>query len=213
MATHSSVLAWRIPGSGEPYGLPSMRSHRVGHNWSDLATAAAAALWPMVYSVADECFCEKFIQGVPQARCLDGSWASFLSQYTLILLASAEREKVRGQSARLKMSWRGRGFGGLARRLCSTGTHFGSAAYGCLCGACQELVSISLWSEWPIFFWVRIGALWLIWVCNLSNLFLKQEAFTSHFAVDLFNFSCVINYSRFRQSDDHSCILPFKSEY
>ena len=36
MATHSSVLAWRIPGTGEPGGLPSMGSHRVGHNWSDL---------------------------------------------------------------------------------------------------------------------------------------------------------------------------------
>ena len=42
MATHSSVLAWRIPGAGEPGGLPSMRSHRVRHNWSDLAAAAAA---------------------------------------------------------------------------------------------------------------------------------------------------------------------------
>ena len=41
MATHSSVLAWRIPGTWEPGGLPSMVSHRVGHNWSDLAAAAA----------------------------------------------------------------------------------------------------------------------------------------------------------------------------
>ena len=41
MATHSSVLAWRIPGTGEPGGLPSMGSHRVRHNWSDLAAAAA----------------------------------------------------------------------------------------------------------------------------------------------------------------------------
>ena len=40
MATHSSVLAWRIPGAGEHHGLPSMGSHRVGHNWSDLAAAA-----------------------------------------------------------------------------------------------------------------------------------------------------------------------------
>jgi len=39
MATHSSVLAWRIPGIGEPGGLPSMGSHRVGHDWSDLVTA------------------------------------------------------------------------------------------------------------------------------------------------------------------------------
>ena len=42
MATHSCVLAWRIPGTGEPGGLPSTGSHRVGHNWSDLAAAAAA---------------------------------------------------------------------------------------------------------------------------------------------------------------------------
>ena len=41
MATHSSVLAWRIPGTGEPGGLPSMGSHRVGHDWSDLAVAIA----------------------------------------------------------------------------------------------------------------------------------------------------------------------------
>ena len=39
MATHSSVLALRIPGMGEPGGLPSMGSHRVGHDWSDLAAA------------------------------------------------------------------------------------------------------------------------------------------------------------------------------
>ena len=39
MATHSSVLAWRLPGMGEPGGLPSVGSHRVGHDWSDLAAA------------------------------------------------------------------------------------------------------------------------------------------------------------------------------
>ena len=42
MAAHSSVLVWRIPGAGEPGGLPSKGSHRVGHDWSDLAAAAAA---------------------------------------------------------------------------------------------------------------------------------------------------------------------------
>ena len=41
MATHSSSLAWRISGTEEPSGLPSMGSHRVGHYWSDLAAAAA----------------------------------------------------------------------------------------------------------------------------------------------------------------------------
>ena len=46
MATHSSVLAWRIPGTGKPGGLLSLGLHRVGHDWSDLAAvAAAAAVW------------------------------------------------------------------------------------------------------------------------------------------------------------------------
>jgi len=40
MATHSSILAWRIPGTGEPGGLLSMGLHRVWHDWSDLAAAA-----------------------------------------------------------------------------------------------------------------------------------------------------------------------------
>ena len=40
MATHSSVLAWRIPGTGKPGRLPSIGSHRVRHDWSDLAAAA-----------------------------------------------------------------------------------------------------------------------------------------------------------------------------
>ena len=52
MATHSSVLAWRIPRTGEPGGLPSMGSYRVGHDWSDLvAIAAAAKQTKMSYSV------------------------------------------------------------------------------------------------------------------------------------------------------------------
>ena len=42
MATHSSVLAWRISGTGEPGGLPSMGSHRVGHDWSDIAVVVVS---------------------------------------------------------------------------------------------------------------------------------------------------------------------------
>ena len=49
MATHSSVLAWRIPGTAEPGGPQSMGSHRVGHDWSDLAAAAQ-----LLYSAAWE---------------------------------------------------------------------------------------------------------------------------------------------------------------
>ena len=44
MATHSSILAWRIPGMGEPGGLPSMGSHRVGHNRNDLAATVLQAI-------------------------------------------------------------------------------------------------------------------------------------------------------------------------
>ena len=58
MATHSSVLAWRIPGTGEPGGLPSLGSHRVGHDWSDLAAA------------------DYTVHGILQARILE--WVHFL---------------------------------------------------------------------------------------------------------------------------------------
>ena len=44
MATHSSVFAWRTPGTGEPCGLPSMGWHGVGHDWSNLAAAAEIAI-------------------------------------------------------------------------------------------------------------------------------------------------------------------------
>ena len=56
LATHSSVLAWRIPGTGEPGGLPSMGSHRVGHDWSDLAAAAAVRLLSLLGPSFTVCF-------------------------------------------------------------------------------------------------------------------------------------------------------------
>ena len=53
MATHSSILVWRIPGTGEPGGLPSMRLNRIGHDWSDLAAAAAAILlWREIHCLS-----------------------------------------------------------------------------------------------------------------------------------------------------------------
>ena len=57
MATHSSVLAWRIPGTEEPGGLLSMGSHRVGHDWSDLAAAFNLAIVSKTFSVALILFC------------------------------------------------------------------------------------------------------------------------------------------------------------
>ena len=59
MATHSRVFAWRIPGTGEPSGLPSMGSHRVGHDWSDLAAAAAAVICVIK---SENCGLDKMLQ-------------------------------------------------------------------------------------------------------------------------------------------------------
>ena len=53
MATHSSIPAWRIPGTGEPSGLPSMGLHRVGHDWNDLA-AAAVWYWKIIVQIDKE---------------------------------------------------------------------------------------------------------------------------------------------------------------
>ena len=75
MATHSSVLAWRIPGTGEPGGLPSMGSHRVGQDWSDLAAAAAAAMFLIVFLSQDY---EKF--------CRLGTWRSWLVKCLLQII-------------------------------------------------------------------------------------------------------------------------------
>ena len=96
MATHSSVLAWRIPGTGEPGGLPSLESHRVGNNWSDLA-AAAASIWCLVHINifwvtkgmvpqediklrARECLCfrKSYQLGLSVAFTFMFCWASFL---------------------------------------------------------------------------------------------------------------------------------------
>ena len=64
MATHSSVLAWRIPGTGEPGGLPSMGSHRVGHDWSDLAAAG-----PSFRGIhCHECFHRVFLSTLSVAK-------------------------------------------------------------------------------------------------------------------------------------------------
>ena len=52
MATPSSVLAWRIPGTAEPGGLPSVGLLRVGHDWSNLAAATAAAAWSLRYMLS-----------------------------------------------------------------------------------------------------------------------------------------------------------------
>ena len=76
MATHSGVLAWRIPGTGEPGGLPSMGSHRVGHDCSDLAAAAAA----LNYSLRGSS-----IHGIFQVRVLEWGAVAFCKPNLLLL--------------------------------------------------------------------------------------------------------------------------------
>ena len=65
MATHSSVLAWRIPGMGELGGLSSLGSYRVGHNWSDLAAAAAVVLISSVQSLSTGRLCDPIDCSMP----------------------------------------------------------------------------------------------------------------------------------------------------
>ena len=78
MATHSSTLDWKIPWTEEPCRLQSMRSQRVGHDWSDLAAAAATLIWS---EVAQSCptLCDPMdcslqgssVHGIFQARVLE----------------------------------------------------------------------------------------------------------------------------------------------
>ena len=85
MATHSSVLAWRIPGMGEPGGLPSLGSHRVGHDWGDLA-AAAATLECLVFKGEESTWqCGRPPPGVAQPRLqLHFHFMSLLSLHVII---------------------------------------------------------------------------------------------------------------------------------
>ena len=81
MATHSSVLAWRILGTGEPGGLPSMGLHRVGHDWSNLAAAAAVltiATMLCIWSVSPHLLHPSTHQ--PQFYSLSSTFLSFYRQ-------------------------------------------------------------------------------------------------------------------------------------
>ena len=68
MATHSSVLAWRIPGIKEPGGLPSMGSHRVGRDWRDLAAAAVSSMCAWALSLFSS------VQSLSRVRLFVTTW-------------------------------------------------------------------------------------------------------------------------------------------
>ena len=95
MATHTSVLAWRIPGTGEPGGLLSMGSHRVRHDWSD----AAAAEYIMRNAGLDESQAEIKIAGrnINNLRYADDTTLSAESEEelkSLLMKVKEESKKV-----------------------------------------------------------------------------------------------------------------------
>ena len=83
--THSSVLAWRIPGMGEPGGLPSMGLHRVGQDWNDLAAAAAAAVLFTVATSGSKPKCPSTDEWKDK-MCLNAEWIEWYWNYISVKL-------------------------------------------------------------------------------------------------------------------------------
>ena len=90
MATHSSVLAWRVPGTGEPGGLLSMGLHKVGHVWSDLAAGEGNGK-PFQYSrlenLIDRGAWQTTVHGIAKTQ----TWLSDRAHIYLLILAVAVR--------------------------------------------------------------------------------------------------------------------------
>ena len=94
MATHASVLAWRIPGTAEPGGLPSMGSHRVRHNCPNLAAAAVAAAGG---SAGKESACNMEDLGlIPELGRSPGDRKGYPLQYSGLEDSIDENSKSRG---------------------------------------------------------------------------------------------------------------------
>ena len=109
MATHSSVFAWRIPGTGEPGGLPSVGFHRVGHDWSNLAvaswslyqhklSAAAAAATKSLQSCPTLCDPR---DGSPPGSPVPGILQGRTLEWVAISFSNASKWKVKGKSERV----------------------------------------------------------------------------------------------------------------
>ena len=113
MATHSSVLAWRIPGTEESVGLPSMGSHRVKHDWRDLAAAWTAACQascpsatPRVYSNSWCCPTISY-SVVPFSFCLQSFPASVSFPMNQFFASSSKSTRVSASTSVLPMNIQG----------------------------------------------------------------------------------------------------------
>ena len=97
MATHSSVLAWRIPGTGKPGGLLSMGSHRVGHDWRDLAAAAVPYHHLASCSCLKDSFLNLLIFFFLWKRCVGSNmhlWFSFWHYFVISFFQTAQTHVV-----------------------------------------------------------------------------------------------------------------------
>ena len=109
MATHSSILAWRIPGTGEPGGLPSMGSHRVGHEWSGLAAAGKekdnlSTLWSSLLHISrSDVFMHMAALGNCQDVCPSSAAINRNPRVTilpLMMTSKRKKKKVGGTASR-----------------------------------------------------------------------------------------------------------------
>ena len=139
MAAHSSVLAWRTPGTGEPGGLPSMGSHRVGHDYSDLAAAA-----PNFYSLK--------IKKISAGRLVLGDWLG--CSRCLLGQASLPTWKSGSLLVMIEGFWQWLQRGSISfRGVLGSGPHFrGLATRPFTCGLGQDSVLCGRnWQPTPIF--------------------------------------------------------------
>ena len=92
MATHSSVLAWRIPRTGEPGGLPSMGLHKVGHDWSDLTAMSHLKIWFPKTKFQEERK-HQFYKSLSHQNSVCKTLSLFLNPW-IFLIVNSERKKI-----------------------------------------------------------------------------------------------------------------------
>ena len=149
MATHSSVLAWRIPGTGEPGGLPSMGSHRVGHDWSDLAAGKRRGLLSHDWDSRDCSTCLSHF-GAAITECLRDS-----SGFTSVEMSPSSRNwQVHGQGDSWSALWQCL----LLEPSCSGGAKgaFGGFFFGCTTLHVGSQLPDQRWNPRPLHWKLRV---------------------------------------------------------